>query len=104
MVYDQVDFLGNPLVSEVTIVKANHELYNKTQPYNTATFRPQTEAFVTGFSRPQALATAARQRAVPRHARRRRDEESRYRGLALVGARRTAGADASSPTTSSTSA
>jgi len=57
MVYDQVDFLGNPLVSEVTIVKANHELYNKTQPYNTATFRPQTEAFVTGFNRPQALAS-----------------------------------------------
>ena len=46
MVYDQVDFLGNPLVSEVTIVKANHEQYNKTQPYNSATFRPQTEAFV----------------------------------------------------------
>ena len=57
MVYDQVDFLGNPLVSEVTIVKANHEQYNKTQPYNTATFRSQTEAFVTGFNRPQALAT-----------------------------------------------
>jgi hypothetical protein len=57
MVYDQVDFLGNPLVAEVTIVKANHEQYNETQPYNTATFRPQTEAFVTDFNRPQALAT-----------------------------------------------
>jgi hypothetical protein len=57
MVYDQVDFLGNPLVSEVTILKANHEAYNKTQPYNTATFRPQTEKFVTDFNRPQALAT-----------------------------------------------
>jgi len=57
MVYDQVDFLGNPLVSEVTIVKANHDQYNRTQPYNTATFRPQTEAFVTGFNRPQALAS-----------------------------------------------
>jgi len=55
--YDQVDFLGNPLVSEVTIAKANHGTYNKTQPYNTATFRPQTEAFVTSFGRPQALAT-----------------------------------------------
>src|SRR5690242_19324067 len=54
---DQTDFLGNPLVSEVTIVKANHDAYNKTQPYNTATFRPQTEAFVTSFGRPQALAT-----------------------------------------------
>ena len=57
IVYEQVEFLGNPLVSEVTIVKANHDSYNKTQPYNTATFRPQTEAFVTSFGRPQALAT-----------------------------------------------
>jgi hypothetical protein len=56
-VYDQTDFLANPLVSEVTITKANHAAYNKTQPYNTATFRPQTEAFVTSFGRPQALAT-----------------------------------------------
>jgi hypothetical protein len=56
-IYDQTDFLGNPLVSEVTIVKANHDAYNKTQPYNTATFRPQTEAFVTSFGRPQALAS-----------------------------------------------
>ena len=56
-VYDQTDFLGNPLVSEVTIVKAHHEAYNKTQPYNSATFRPETEQFVTAFNRPQALAT-----------------------------------------------
>jgi uncharacterized protein DUF4331 len=56
-IYDQTDFLGNPLVSEVTITKANHGLYNKTQPYNSATFRPQTEAFVTAVGRPQALAT-----------------------------------------------
>lgn len=57
LIFDQVEFLGNPLVSEVTIVKANHDSYNKTQPYNTATFRPQTEQFVTSFGRPQALAT-----------------------------------------------
>lgn len=56
-IYRQVEFLGNPLVSEVTIVKANHGAYNKTQPYNTATFRPQTEAFVSSFGRPAALAT-----------------------------------------------
>jgi uncharacterized protein DUF4331 len=56
-IYDQTDFLGNPLVSEVTIAKANHGLYNRTQPYNTATFLPQTAAFVTGFGRPAALAT-----------------------------------------------
>ncbi len=57
IIFDQVEFLGNPLVSEVTIVKANHDAYNKTQPYNTATFRPQTEQFVTSFGRPQALAS-----------------------------------------------
>lgn len=56
-IYDQTDFLGNPLVSEVTIAKANHAAYNRTQPYNTATFRPQTEAFITSFGRPQALAS-----------------------------------------------
>jgi Domain of unknown function (DUF4331) len=55
--YAQIEFLGNPLVSEVTIVKANHDAYNRTQPYNTATFRPQTAAFVTSFGRPAALAT-----------------------------------------------
>jgi hypothetical protein len=56
-VYDQVEFLGNPLVSEVTIVKANHDAYNRTQPYNTATFLPQTAQFVTGVAgRPQTLA------------------------------------------------
>ena len=48
-VYDQVEFLGNPLVSEVTIVKANHEAYNRTQPYNTATFGPQSLAFINAF-------------------------------------------------------
>src|SRR5215211_1832518 len=56
-IYDQVDFLGNTLVSEVTILKARHAAYNTTQPYNSAQFRPETEAFVTAFGRPQALAT-----------------------------------------------
>src|SRR3982751_2834366 len=51
-VYDQVEFLGNPLVSEVTIQKANHDAYNRTQPYNTATFLPQTAQFVTGVAGP----------------------------------------------------
>jgi len=56
-VYDQVDFLGNPLVSEVTIMKVNHARYNLTQPYNTAEFLPQTAAFVTNVAgRPAALA------------------------------------------------
>ena len=49
LVYDQVEFLGNPLVSEVTIAKANHDAYNRTQPYNTATFGPQSLAFINAF-------------------------------------------------------
>lgn len=32
-VYDQVEFPGNPLVSEVTILKARHDAYNRTMPY-----------------------------------------------------------------------
>lgn len=48
-IYDQVEFLGNPLVSEVTIVKANHDAYNRTQPYNSATFGPQSLAFINAF-------------------------------------------------------
>jgi hypothetical protein len=49
LVYDQVEFLGNPLVSEVTIAKANHDAYNRTQPYNTTTFGPQSLAFINAF-------------------------------------------------------
>lgn len=48
-VYEQVEFLGNPLVSEVTITKANHDAYNRTQPYNSATFGPQSLAFINAF-------------------------------------------------------
>jgi hypothetical protein len=56
-VYDQVEFLGNPLVSEVTIVKAEHHNYNRTQPYNTPRFLPQSAQFITGVAgRPQAYA------------------------------------------------
>lgn len=47
--YEQVEFLGNPLVSEVTIMKANHDAYNRTQPYNSATFGPQSLAFINAF-------------------------------------------------------
>jgi Domain of unknown function (DUF4331) len=49
MKYEQVEFLGNPLVSEVTIVKANHDRYNRTQPYNTAEFGAQSLAFINAF-------------------------------------------------------
>ncbi len=47
--YEQVEFLGNPLVSEVTIAKANHDRYNRTQPYNTAEFGAQSLAFINAF-------------------------------------------------------
>ena len=57
MVYEQREFLGNPLISEVTILKAHHDGYNQTMPYTTTTYRPETEAFVTSFGRPQSLAT-----------------------------------------------
>ena len=48
-VYEQVEFLGNPLVSEVTILKVNHDRYNRTQPYNSAEFGPQSLAFINQF-------------------------------------------------------
>ena len=56
-VYEQVEFLGNPLVSEVTIRKANHDAYNKTMPYAPAQFKAETKAFITGVAgRSQARA------------------------------------------------
>lgn len=47
--YEQVEFLGNPLVSEVTIIKAHHDRYNRTQPYNTKEFGAQSLAFINAF-------------------------------------------------------
>lgn len=47
--YVQVEFLGNPLVSEVTIEKKFHDEYNRTQPYNTATFGAKSLAFINAF-------------------------------------------------------
>ncbi len=49
VVYEQVEFLGNPLISEVTILKTNHDAYNRTQPYNSAEFGPQSLAFINAF-------------------------------------------------------
>ena len=59
VLYTQRDFLANPLVSEVTIAKANHVRYNKLSPFLfTADFRAETERFVTGVAgRPQSVAT-----------------------------------------------
>jgi hypothetical protein len=57
VVYDQRDFLGNPLVAEVTIAKANHDAYNRTMPYASATFKPQTVDFIVNVGgRPLAYA------------------------------------------------
>jgi hypothetical protein len=57
-VYDQIDRLGNPLVSEVTISKRNHPFYNSGTPStDTLNFRTELEAFVTGFGRSASLAT-----------------------------------------------
>jgi hypothetical protein len=57
--YTQRDFLGNPLVSEVTVPKAMHARYNKLSPFIlTADFKRTTEEFVTGVAgRPVAVAT-----------------------------------------------
>ena len=59
IVYEQIEFLGNPLVSEVTIMKANHDRYNRTQPYNSAEFGPQSLSFINAFrgNQPQVANT-----------------------------------------------
>ncbi len=49
-VYEQVEFLGNPLVAEVTIVKANHDAFNRTMPYAPSAFRAETEQFIVGVA------------------------------------------------------
>jgi hypothetical protein len=57
--YTQRDFLGNPLVSEVTVPKAMHERYNKLAPFiRVEEFKQVTEQFVTGVAgRPAQVAT-----------------------------------------------
>lgn len=50
-VYSQLDRLGNPLVSEVTVVKARHGLYNIGNPStDVATFTGDVSGFVTGVA------------------------------------------------------
>jgi len=59
VVYTQVEQLGKPLVSEVTILKERHDLYDRTMPYNTEEFRPETEAFIVEVgARPPEFAAA----------------------------------------------
>ena len=59
-VYRLVDRLANPLVSEVTVVKARHHLYNIGQPRNdVAAFTGDVTSFVTGTAgRDAAYASA----------------------------------------------
>lgn len=58
-VYDQIERLGNPLVSEVTLAKRNHGFHNTGSPStDVANHAAELEAFVTTVGgRPQALAT-----------------------------------------------
>ncbi len=57
VVYDQVEFLGNPLVSEVTLVKKSHDDYNRKMPYNPERFIDETKLFIMNVAgRPQARA------------------------------------------------
>jgi hypothetical protein len=59
-VFHQVERLANPLVSEVTVVKARHDLYNAGQPRNdVATFTGDVTGFITGVAgRDAAYASA----------------------------------------------
>ncbi len=59
-VYEQIERLANPLVSEVTVVKARHELYNKGNPStDVSTHSADVSAFVTGVAgRDNAYAAA----------------------------------------------
>jgi hypothetical protein len=58
--YVQIERLANPLVSEVTVVKARHSLYNTGIPStDVATHAADVQAFITGVAgRDPALARA----------------------------------------------
>jgi hypothetical protein len=58
--FDQMERLGNPLVSEVTIDKREHDHYNTSVPSeDVALFRPQIARFITTVAgRDQAYANA----------------------------------------------
>lgn len=57
-VYDQIERLGNPLFSEVTLAKRNHGFHNTGTPStDVANHRTEFEAFVTSFGRPASLAS-----------------------------------------------
>ncbi|MGH7463489.1 MAG: hypothetical protein ACREMA_20970, partial [Longimicrobiales bacterium] len=59
-VFNQIERLGNPLVSEVTFPKRDHGFHNTTGPQTDVSngFRAKVEAFVTGVAgREAGLAT-----------------------------------------------
>ncbi len=60
LVFNQIERLGNPLVSEVFVEKREHDHFNTTNPStDVAKFRDDLERFVTGVAgRDQAYATA----------------------------------------------
>ncbi len=56
-VYNQVDRLGNPLVSEVFLAKRSHSFHNAGKPStDVANHKTELEAFVTSFGRSATLA------------------------------------------------
>jgi hypothetical protein len=56
--FEQIERLGNPLVSEVTLAKRTHGHHNAVGPASdVAAFRTELEAFVTGFGRSTNVAT-----------------------------------------------
>ncbi|HZG43677.1 MAG TPA: DUF4331 family protein, partial [Longimicrobium sp.] len=49
LVFDQIERLGNPLVSEVFVEKREHDFFNTTNPItDVANFRDDLQRFVTG--------------------------------------------------------
>jgi hypothetical protein len=60
VVFDQIERLGNPLVSEVTLDKREHPHHNTSSPSDdVAQFRPQIAAFITNVAgRDPAYASA----------------------------------------------
>ena len=67
-IYNQVERLGNPLVSEVTFAKRDHGFHNTTGPQTDVSngFRGKVESFVTGVAgRETSLATTLSSVLVP---------------------------------------
>lgn len=60
LVFDQIERLGNPLVSEVFVEKREHDFFNTTNPItDVANFRDDIQRFVTGVAGRDAAYAAA---------------------------------------------